>query len=201
MIKRALIVVDVQNDFISGSLAVEGGAEVVPILNQHIAEFNQAGDLVFYSMDSHPQKHCSFKENGGSWPPHCVMGTEGQRLHPDLIAPIDKTLIVSKGFDKRKDAYSAFDGTSLESMLTMHRVSELWIGGLATDYCVKATVLDALRLHFETVLLEDACRAVAKKSGEEAVVEMLTAGVTILHGFEPKENPAGAGLDPVGSAD
>ncbi|MEJ7618495.1 MAG: isochorismatase family protein [Pyrinomonadaceae bacterium] len=142
--KRALILVDVQNDFCpGGALAVSDGDQVVAPLNELIEEFLTRGDLVVKSRDWHPPQTKHFAAHGGIWPVHCVQNTRGAQFHPQLCDD-PRIVVVSKGLGD-EDGYSAFDNTGLASILRAHNVEEIWVGGLATDYCVKHTVLDALR--------------------------------------------------------
>ena len=178
--KRALIVVDVQNDFCpGGTLAVARGDEVVAPLNELIEEFLERGEPVFKSRDWHPEKTKHFAPYGGAWPVHCVQNTKGAEFHPALIDDMH-IRIVSKGLGD-EDSYSAFDGTDLALQLHRLGVEEVWIGGLATDYCVKNTVLDALKEGFQVKALENAMRAVELKpgDGEAAIAEMREAGAEI----------------------
>lgn len=181
--RDALVIVDVQNDFCpGGALAVPGGDQVVPVLNRYAEQFAAAGAAVFASRDWHPSHTRHFKEGGGTWPPHCVRDTPGAAFHPDLRLP-PGTDIVSKGMEASEDAYSCWEGrgpggASFARMLRERGVSRLWVGGLATDYCVRATVLDAIREGFDVVVLEDAVRAVDVKPGDgaRALAEMRAAG-------------------------
>ena len=181
--RDALVVVDVQNDFCpGGALGVPGGDEIVPVCNRYIDLFRKGGGRVFLSRDWHPAETTHFKAYGGVWPPHCVQGTSGAAFHADLAAPPD-AVVVSKGMDPREDAYSAFQardgrGTPFATLIRKLGVRRLYVAGLATDYCVKATTLDALREGFEVVVLADAIRAVdlASGDGERAVAEMHQAG-------------------------
>ena len=178
--KRALIIVDVQNDFCpGGSLAVARGDEVVAPLNELIEEFLERGEPVFKSRDWHPEKTKHFTAYGGTWPVHCVQNTKGAEFHPALIDDMH-IRVVSKGMGD-EDCYSAFDGTDLALQLRRLGVEEVWIGGLATDYCVKNTVLDALKEGFDVKALENAMRAVELKpgDGEAALTEMREAGAEI----------------------
>lgn len=180
-VRRALIVVDVQNDFCpGGSLAVERGDEVVAPLNRLIEEFLSRGEPVYKSRDWHPSTTKHFAAYGGTWPVHCVQGTRGAEFHPELIED-PRVRVVSKGTGD-EDSYSAFDGTTLADSLRAEGVGEVWVGGLATDYCVKNTVLDALRAGFKVRALSDAMRAVNLRPGDDAraVEEMRGAGAEVI---------------------
>ncbi|HEV3470507.1 MAG TPA: nicotinamidase [Pyrinomonadaceae bacterium] len=179
--RRALIVVDVQNDFCpGGALGVERGDEVVAPLNRLIEEFLARGDLVFKSRDWHPAETRHFKAFGGTWPVHCVQGTRGAEFHESLRDD-PRIRVVSKGLGDEDD-YSAFDGTGLADQLRREGVSEVWVGGLATDYCVKQTVLDALGEGFRVTAVEDAMRGVNLRPGDDrrALEEMRAAGAEII---------------------
>jgi len=179
--KKALIVVDVQNDFCpGGSLAVAKGDEVVAPLNELIEEFLDRGEPVFKSRDWHPATAKHFAKYGGIWPVHCVQDTPGAEFHKDL-SDDPRVTVISKGMDESADGYSAFDGTNLAQILRDQGVTEVWVGGLATDYCVKHTVLDALNQGFEVKALADAMRAVNLKpdDGALAIAEMRSAGAEI----------------------
>ena len=179
--KRALIVVDVQNDFCpGGALAVNNGDEVVPPLNRLMSEFLERGEPVFKSRDWHPLKTKHFAAYGGTWPVHCVQGTKGAEFHPQLIDDIHVRTI-SKGLGDENN-YSAFDGTDLALQLQRLGVEEVWVGGLATDYCVKNTVLDALKEGLRVKALQDAMRAVELQpgDGERAIEEMRAAGAEVV---------------------
>jgi nicotinamidase/pyrazinamidase len=176
----ALILVDVQLDFLPGGrLAVPQGDAVVPALNRYIAVFRGLTFPVVATRDWHPADHCSFAAQGGPWPPHCVAGTDGARFAPLLDLPCEAR-IVSKATAHDKDAYSGFEGTDLDDWLERAGVSRVFVGGLATDYCVLNTVRDALRLGYETFVLTDAVRAVDVQSGdgERALAEMRALGAT-----------------------
>jgi nicotinamidase/pyrazinamidase len=178
---KALIVVDVQNDFCpGGALAVAQGDEVVAPLNKLVEEFLERGEPVFKSRDWHPEKTKHFAAYGGTWPVHCVQNTKGAEFHPDLIDDMH-IRVVSKGLGDT-DCYSAFDETDLALQLHRLGVEEVWIGGLATDYCVKSTVLDALKEGFRVKALENAMRAVEVNpgDGERAIAEMREAGAEIV---------------------
>src|SRR5918911_4083405 len=179
--RRALIVVDVQNDFCpGGTLAVPDGDQVVAPLNGLIEEFLSRNEPVFKSRDWHPAQTKHFADYGGTWPVHCVQETHGAEFHPELIDD-PRITVVSKGMGD-EDNYSAFDGTDLAEQLRASDVEEVWVGGLATDYCVKNTVLDALREGFKVKAVKNAMRAVELQpgDGERAVEEMRRAGAGII---------------------
>jgi len=174
----ALVIVDVQQDFLpGGALAVPQGDEVVPVLNRYLERFTAAGLPIYATRDWHPPDHCSFQGQGGPWPVHCVAGTPGARFADALLLPPD-TIIISKGTDSRREAYSGFAGTDLEDRLRQADIHRLWIGGLATDYCVKQTVSDALQRGWDVLLLTDAVRAVDAEAGDgrRAIEAMVRAG-------------------------
>jgi nicotinamidase/pyrazinamidase len=190
--RRALVIVDVQNDFCpGGALAVQHGDEVVAPLNRLAQEFLQRGDLVFKSRDWHPPQTRHFAAYGGTWPVHCVQGTHGAAFHPDLIDD-PRIIVISKGTGD-EDTYSAFGGTDLASQLRQNEIEEIWVGGLATDYCVRQTVLDALREGFHVKVISEAMRAVEREpgDGERAIEEMQQAGAQILTTV-PKEKSLAA---------
>jgi nicotinamidase/pyrazinamidase len=172
----ALILVDVQIDFCpGGALPIEHGDQVVPVLNRWIAAASQAGIPVYASRDWHPKGHLSFTESGGQWPPHCLQDSEGARFHPDLRFD-PSTVIVTKGVRFDRDQYSAFDETGLAGELRARGVKRVWVGGLAQDVCVRATVLDARRAGFEAVVIADGTRPVTHAGGVQANDEMRGAG-------------------------
>ncbi len=172
-----LVVVDVQNDFCpGGALAVPEGDEVVAPINVLAA----ATPFVVATRDWHPPDHGSFEEQGGVWPVHCVQGTLGAELHPDL----DRThldLVIDKGQDPGTDGYSAFDATGLAEILRTRGVGRVHLAGLALDVCVRASALDARRAGFDVVLHSGATRAVELTAGdgERALDELRTAGVSV----------------------
>ena len=181
--KQALIVVDVQNDFCpGGTLAVSHGDEVVEPLNELIDEFLERGDPVYKSRDWHPPQTKHFEAHGGTWPIHCVQNTQGAEFHPQLKDD-PRIRVISKGLGDT-DCYSAFDETDLASQLRDKGVEEVLVGGLATDYCVKNTVLDALKQGFKVKALKNAMRAVDLKpgDGERAIEEMRNAGADVVNG-------------------
>jgi nicotinamidase/pyrazinamidase len=168
----------VQNDFCpGGALPVPEGDKVVPVLNSYIELFRAAGAPIFFTRDWHPKDHVSFKTQGGVWPPHCIQNTWGAEFHPALkVGKGD--FIISKGFERSVEAYSGFEGTDLDELLKRLKIKELFVGGLATDYCVKHTVLDGLRRGYRVYLLEDAVRGVDVNEGDSirAIEEMVKAG-------------------------
>ena len=179
--KQALIVVDVQNDFCpGGALAVAHGDEVVEPLNEQIDEFLERGAPVYKSRDWHTPTTKHFTAYGGTWPVHCVQNTKGAEFHPELRDD-PRINVISKGLGD-KDCYSAFDETDLASQLRRQGVEEVVVGGLATDYCVKNTVLDALKHGFKVKALKNAMRAVDLKpgDGDNAIKEMSAAGAEIV---------------------
>jgi nicotinamidase/pyrazinamidase len=172
----ALIVVDVQIDFCpGGALPIERGDEVVPVLNRWIAAAADAHVPVFASRDWHPLHHLSFTESGGKWPVHCVQDSHGARFHPELKLS-GSAVVVTKGVRFDRDQYSAFDETGLATELQKRGVRRVWVGGLAQDVCVRATVLDARRNGFDTIVIADATRPVTRDGGERANEEMRQAG-------------------------
>jgi nicotinamidase/pyrazinamidase len=178
----ALLVVDLQRDFLpGGALGVAGGDEVLAVANAQIERFAAAGAPVVASRDWHPAGHCSFTACGGIWPEHCVAGTAGAEFAPDLRLPADAVL-VHKATTVDKDAYSAFEGTDLAARLRDLGVGRVFLVGLATDYCVLRTALDARRLGFEVVVLENGVRAVdlSPGDGERALERMREAGCRIV---------------------
>jgi len=173
-----LVVVHIQNDFLpGGSLAVPGGDEVVPVLNEYLALFERARLPIFATRDWHPPDHCSFRPYGGPWPPHCVAGSPGAAFAAELKLP-PSAIVVSQATRPDKEAYSGFQDTELDARLRDHGVRRLFVGGLATDYCVLHTVKDALALGYAVVLLRDAIRAVNVRAddGPRAEQEMLRLG-------------------------
>ena len=188
----ALIVVDVQNDFAdpAGSLSVAGAEDVIPTIDGEIAKATIAGGLVVFTQDWHPKVTPHFAKDGGPWPVHCVADTWGAALHPDLVAP-EAAPHVRKGVNG-EDGYSGFTmrdpttgeetPTELDALLRDGGIERVVVVGLATDYCVKATALDAIQLGFETSVLAAAIRAVDLQPGDgtRAIEEMAAAGVSVV---------------------
>lgn len=183
MAHSALLLVDVQNDFLpGGALAVPDGDAVLPAMNEYIARFREHDLPILASRDWHPAETSHFEAGGGPWPPHCVQDTAGAAFHADLRLPADTT-IVTKGTSPTDDGYSAFEaqddaGRAVGEWLRNKDVERLYVGGLATDYCVRASVLDSLKQGIDTVLLLDAVRGIDVKPGDvaRAVDEMIRAG-------------------------
>ncbi len=180
---QALIIIDVQNDFCpGGSLAVPNGDTIIVPLNNYIKLFVERKLPIFATRDWHPPKTIHFKEYGGIWPAHCVQETPGAQFHPDLELP-SKTIILSKGMDPNQDSYSAFQAydaqmNTLSSLLSSYNVTEIFVGGLATDYCVKSSVLDALQFGYAVTLLVDAIQGVNLHplDSEKAIQKMVKQG-------------------------
>lgn len=173
---------DIQNDFCpGGALPVKGGDRIIPPLNKVITEFSRSNLPVFFTRDWHPPDHTSFKARGGPWPPHCVQGTWGAELRPDLNIPPESE-VVSKGQKPGFEAYSGFQGTNLEERLKELVVDEVFVCGLATDYCVKQTTLDALKSGFKVDVLEDCTMGVNLKPDDSrrALNEVSSKGARLL---------------------
>lgn len=177
---KALLIVDAQYDFMpGGALAVPNGDEIIKPIQNLIKKFKH----VFWTQDCHPIDHCSFVEQGGPWPPHCIIGTNGVEIHKDLIQPI--MITVTKGMNPQYDSYSGFfdDGgykTPLKGILQANNVDELFLCGLALEYCVLFTVMDALKEGFKVTLLYDACRGIDSKDQAKAIQKMLYSGCNIV---------------------
>lgn len=174
----ALLITDVQIDFLpGGALPVADADKIIPLINDYVFLFESAEAHVIASRDWHPPNHMSFKDQGGVWPIHCVQNTQGAKFSPDLKLP-NNTLVISKATDPNHEAYSAFDGTSLENELQTFGVKRFFVSGLATDYCVVNTVLDARKLGFETFVLMDATLGIDVKPGDvdRAIAAMVKSG-------------------------
>ncbi|MBX5481955.1 MAG: isochorismatase family protein [Myxococcaceae bacterium] len=196
--KTALIVVDLQNDFADpeGSLYVPGAEQAVASINGLLRQAREAGSFVVYTLDWHPPSTPHFKEAGGTWPPHCVRDTWGAQWVKGLYR-VSPAVVIHKGMGEA-DGYSAFSeapgsrpfggmqDTGLDAMLRMLGVRRVVVSGLATDYCVKHTTLDARRLQFETVVVEDAVRAVDLRPGDgaAALAQMAREGATIARAWD-----------------
>ena len=175
-----LLLVDVQNDFCpGGALPIEQGDAVVPVLNRWLAAAAKAGVPVYASRDFHPAVHPSFDTQGGPWPVHCLQDSPGAGFHPDLRLPAE-TVVVTKGTRFDQDQNSAFDQTGFAHQLRRDGVKRLFVGGLAEDVCVLATVLDARREGFAVRLIAAGTRPVTERGGEEALAKMRAAGAEII---------------------
>jgi len=185
--KPALLIVDLQNDFCpGGALGVPDGDRIVPRVNRTIRLFERRGLPILATRDWHPKVTKHFKAFGGAWPPHCIQGTKGSRFHPSLNLP-KEAIVLSKGMDPEQDSYSGFQalnaaGRDLESVIRDLGVDELFLCGLATDYCVRATALDAMRRAIRVRVLGDAIKGVDLKPGDSAAAidEMHRAGVPFV---------------------
>jgi nicotinamidase/pyrazinamidase len=174
----ALLVIDIQNDFLPGGrLAVAVGDQVIPVMNNYIDRFIQRQLPVFATCDWHPKNHGSFIKQGGPWPEHCIAGSTGAEFARDLYLPATAP-VFSTGIEVENDGYSGFENPDLNKQLQQLGISRLFIGGLATDYCVLYTVCDALNRNYEVLLLTDAVRAVNvhKQDGEQAINKMILKG-------------------------
>jgi nicotinamidase/pyrazinamidase len=172
----ALVVIDVQRDFLpGGALAVPQGDAVIGPLNDYLGLFQARGLAVFATRDWHPPDHCSFVAQGGPWPAHCVRDTPGARFAPELRLA-DDAQIISKATRPEREAYSDFEADDFEQRLQELGIRRLFAGGLATEYCVLATVRDARRRGYDVFLLGDAIRAIDPGDGRRAVEEMIRLG-------------------------
>ena len=177
----ALIIVDMQNDFMpGGALPVKDADLIIPIINKYIEKFRDRRRPVYATRDWHPENHISFNTRGGPWPPHCIQGTKGAEFHKDLNLP-DDVIIVNKADNPDKDAYSGFQDTFLDIDLRRRGVSRIFVAGVATEYCVKSTVIDGLNLGYEVILLIDAIKGVDLNPGdsEKAIEETLMRGAIL----------------------
>jgi len=189
--KAALLIVDVQKDFCpGGALAAPGGDQIIAALNRHLAEAREHEIPVYASRDWHPAVTSHFKQYGGEWPPHCVQGTAGARFHADLKLPPD-AVVISKGDDPAKPGYSAFDGhtesgKSLAHDLHDRNVTRLYVSGIATDYCVKASALDALRAGFDVRVLTDSITGIDVNPGDSdrALEELTREGAQLVDAIQ-----------------
>jgi len=180
-----LILIDVQQDFCpGGALPIKEGHQTVPVLNRWVQAFCDRNLPVYASRDSHPDRHLSFEEQGGPWPPHCIQDSPGAEFHPDLTLP-DNAVKISKGVRFDHDQNSIFDDTGLASQLERDGVKRLWVGGLAQDVCVLTSVLDARKVGIEVCLLRDATRPVTAEGGEEAIQKIEAAQTRIVTEIGP----------------
>lgn len=178
----ALLVVDMQNDFIEGgSLSVPGSLAIIEPVKNLLRLFEAAGLPIFASRDYHPADHVSFRAQGGPWPPHCIAGTSGAKWHPDIPMPATTT-VVSKATTAEKEAYSALDTTGLADLLHHQGVKRVFLCGLATDYCVLASGIDLLTAGYQVMLITDAVKAVdvAAGDGDRAIASLVEAGAKTI---------------------
>jgi len=189
--KSALLVVDIQKDFCAGgALAAPGGDDIIPAVNRHLADARAREIAVYATRDWHPEKTSHFKEHGGTWPPHCVQGTAGAQFHPDLKLPPD-AIVVNKGDDPHRHGYSAFDGhtsdgTSLLDDLRARHITRVYLTGIATDYCVRESALDALKAGLEVRVLADAITGIDVRPGDaqRALAEISAAGAHVVDSLD-----------------
>ena len=176
----ALLIIDVQQDFCTGgALAVAGADRIIPVLNYWITQARRTGRPVYASRDWHPEGHGSFAEQGGKWPPHCIQDSEGARFHPDLRLPAD-VVKITKGVRFDQDQNSVFDATGLSERLKRDGVRRLFVGGLALDVCVLASVLDARKAGFDVQLILDATRPVNPEDERQALSQIKKTGAETL---------------------
>ncbi len=184
---KALLVVDVQNDFCpGGALGIHGGDRIIPVLNRYIKYFERENLPIIVTRDWHPKVTKHFEQFGGVWPEHCIVGSYGAQFHPKLELPRE-VLVVSKGMDPEEESYSAFHATDpggmvLANLLKNLGVTQIYIGGLATDYCVKYSALDALKGGLEVIILTDAIAGVnlQPEDSSRAMDEMVSLGAKKL---------------------
>jgi nicotinamidase/pyrazinamidase len=179
----ALIIIDLQNDFLAGgSLEVRGADAIITLLNRYIARFQAHHLPVIATRDWHPPDHCSFTDQGGQWPPHCVAESIGAAFHANLTLPADAH-IISKATARKTEAYSAFTGTGLFELLQSLHISRIFAGGVAAEYCVHNTVIDALQLGYSVVILQDAIQAINRQpnDGRQAELDMIERGAQPVH--------------------
>lgn len=201
--KDALIIADMQKDFLpGGSLPIQEGDQLIPVINEYIKIFRSAKTPIAASRDWHPPNHISFVQQGGPWPPHCVQGSDGAQFDARLKLP-DDVYVVSKATNPNKEAYSVFEDTNLNEQLKAWGTKRIFMSGVATDYCVLTSTLDARKLGLEVVVLSDATRGIDSKPGdvEKAFQTMAKAGavqVTLADFPESEEvpdNPAEVAAD------
>ncbi len=176
--KKALLVVDLQNDFCpGGALGVGEGDQIIPTVNKYVDLFQRNQLPVFVSRDWHPENSKHFKESGGPWPPHCIQNSPGAEFHPDFQVP-EKAIVLSKGTNPDLDGYSVFEAHTLDKkpfsqLLEDMGIEELYIAGIATDYCVKMTSLDAFKYDLKVNVLTDAIKGVDKEDSQRAIAEIV----------------------------
>ncbi len=194
--KDVLIITDMQKDFLpGGALPIKEGDLLLPVINEYITIFKSTKAKIIASRDWHPPNHMSFIQHGGPWSPHCVQGSEGAQFHPGLKLP-DDVFVVSKATDPKREAYSVFDDTGLNEQLTVWGITRIFICGVATDYCIVNSTLDARKLGFDVVVLSDGTRGLDVKPGDvdEAFQTMADVGsmqATLTDFPEPEVVPDG----------
>jgi nicotinamidase/pyrazinamidase len=189
--KAALLVVDIQKDFCAGgTLAAPSGDAIIPAVNRHIAEARARDIAVYATRDWHPARTSHFKEYGGTWPPHCVQGTEGAQFHPGLELPPD-AIVINKGDDPERHGYSAFeghtvDGKALLEDLRDRHITRVYLSGIATDYCVRESALDARKAGLEVRVLADAIAGIDVRAGDaqRALDEISAAGAQVVSSLD-----------------
>ena len=175
----ALIIVDVQNDFCpGGALPIPEGDSVVPYLNNCIQQAEAENIPIYYSRDFHPVLHPSFESQGGPWPEHCLQDTQGAQFHPDLYVS-ENSVFVTKGVRFDQDQNSAFDQTGLADHFQSAGIQRVWIGGLALDVCVVATLLDALASDLQAILLSEGTKPVTEQGGRDALEKIKNSGAVV----------------------
>jgi len=178
----ALIIVDMQNDFMpGGALPVPNALTIISAINKYIELFEKSNALIVATRDWHPPNHISFNTRGGPWPPHCIQNTWGAEFHKDLKLPRN-TIVISKAFKEDKEAYSGFEDTELDNTLKSRNIKRLFIAGVATEYCVKATAEDGVKLGYQVFLLEDAIKGIDSPPGseEKAIEDLMNKGVVAI---------------------
>jgi nicotinamidase/pyrazinamidase len=189
--KAALLVVDIQKDFCAGgTLAAPSGDAIIPAVNRHIAEARARDMAVYATRDWHPARTSHFKEYGGTWPSHCVQGTEGAQFHPGLELPPD-AIVINKGDDPERHGYSAFEGhtvggKALLDDLRDRRITRVYLSGIATDYCVRESALDARKAGLEVRVLADAIAGIDVRPGDarRALDEVSAAGAQVVSSLD-----------------
>lgn len=175
---EALIIVDMQRDFMpGGTLPVPDGDKIIPTIEELIKKFKRKNALIVATRDWHPPNHISFRERGGLWPKHCVQNTKGAEI---VVKLPENAIIISKADEPDKEAYSGFEGTNLAEILQEKGVKRVYICGVATEYCVRATALDALKHGFEAYLIRNAIKGIRPEDEEKALRELKEKGVKII---------------------
>ncbi len=188
--KDALIVVDMQNDFMpGGALPVPKSDTIIPAVNRYIKLFLEASRPIYFTRDYHPKDHISFKEYGGLWPAHCVAGSKGAELAEALLLPQDNRFIISKGTSKEFDAYSGFQGTILHELLQERGIKRLFLCGVATEYCVYNTAIGAINLGYQTFILKDAIKDIEEQGSQKVLDTLLNQGAVVAESLSLTPKP------------